>query len=102
MSDRMKLSANQHWRFLRGPAPMQKGTEGETSRRLCVWDVDYDDSNWEVATLPHTVREEALMCSGGRNYQGESWYRLRFAIPESCAGMCMYFELEAAMHRVDA
>ncbi|MDO4739782.1 MAG: glycoside hydrolase family 2 TIM barrel-domain containing protein [Eubacteriales bacterium] len=71
-------------------------------RRLSVWDVDYDDSAWERATLPHTVREEALMCSGGRNYQGEAWYRKRLRIERQHAGMDLLFELEGAMQRVDA
>ncbi len=100
MSQRMKLSANQNWRFYRGKAPAQGA--GRASRSLDPWDVCYDDTAWERATLPHTVREEALMCSGGRNYQGEAWYRRRFTLPAGCAGKTMYFELEAAMQRVDA
>jgi len=98
MGYRAKQNANKNWRFYRGAAPMQR-IDG---RGVSVWDVDYDDSAWERATLPHTVREEALMCSGGRNYQGEAWYRKKFSVPAEYAGMDMYFELEAAMHRVDA
>ena len=98
MGYREKLSANKNWKFFRGAAPMQRA-EG---RGLSVWDIDYDDSAWEKATLPHTVREEALFCSGGRNYQGECWYRRRFTVPEEYAGRDLLFELEAAMHRVDA
>lgn len=99
---RTKLNANKNWRFFRGAAPMQRLTLGETSKSLSVWDVEYDDSAWERATLPHTIREEALMCSGGRNYQGESWYRRRFSVPAEYAGMDLVLELEGAMQRVDA
>lgn len=81
---------------------MQRKTVDGQSKNFSVWDVDYDDSAWERATLPHTVRDEALMCSGGRNYQGESWYRRRFSVPGELAGRDIVFELEAAMQRVDA
>ena len=99
---REKLSANQNWKFFRGAAPMQRVAEGDKTKNVAVWDMEYDDGAWEKATLPHTVREEALMCSGGRNYQGEAWYRRRFSVPERLAGRDLYFELEAAMQRVDA
>lgn len=100
MSHRVQLSANQGWTFYRGQAPQQRTPDHK--RSLAVWDCDYDDAAWEHATLPHTVREEALMCSGGRNYQGVCWYRRRFTIPADYEGMNFYFELEAAMQRVDA
>ena len=102
MSERMKLSANQDWTFYRGAPPEQAAGSGAARRSVGVWDVDYDDSDWERATLPHTVREEALMCSGGRNYQGEAWYRRRFTLPAACAGKTLVFELEACMQRADA
>ncbi len=98
MSYRVKLSANANWKFYRGEAPVQR----RDGRGVSVWDMDYDDSAWEKATLPHTVREEALFCSGGRNYQGESWYRRKFSVPQELAGRDLLFELEAAMQRVDA
>lgn len=102
MQYREKLSANKNWRFFRGAAPMQRLTAGEKSKNVSVWDIDYDDGAWERATLPHTVREEALMSSAGRNYQGEAWYRRRFTVPAEFAGRDLVFELEAAMQRVDA
>ncbi|MBR0463297.1 MAG: discoidin domain-containing protein [Clostridia bacterium] len=102
MIERIKLSANQNWTFYRGAAPAQSVGAGASRRNISVWDVDYDDSAWERATLPHTEREEALMCSGGRNYQGEAWYRRRFTLPQACEGKVITFELEAAMQRVDA
>lgn len=98
MSYRVKLSANQNWKFYRGHAPSQRTAD----KNISVWEVDYDDSAWEKIALPHTVREEALNCSGGRNYQGVSWYRRRFTIPAELADRELYFELEAAMQRVDA
>ena len=97
---RTKLSLDQNWKFCRGAAAEQR-LEGR-ARAVDVWETAYDDSAWEKVALPHTVRDEALMCSGGRNYQGESWYRRRFIIPEEYAGMDLFIELEAAMQRVDA
>lgn len=102
MSYRVKLNANRNWKFFRGEAPMQRQNIDGRSRNCSVWDVEYDDSAWEKIALPHTVREEALFCSGGRNYQGESWYRRRFSLPAQLAGLDLVFELEAAMQRVDA
>lgn len=98
MNYRTKLSANQNWKFYRGQAPVQRALD----KNISVWETDYDDSSWEKIALPHTVREEALNCSGGLNYQGEAWYRRRFFIPKEYADRSLYFELEAAMQRVDA
>ena len=66
------------------------------------FDAGFDDACWEVVTLPHTVRNERLMTSGGLNYQGEAWYRRRFFVPDALAGMDVFFELEGAMQRADA
>ncbi len=98
MGNRVSLSANQNWKFYRGHAPAQKVEE----QSISVWETGYDDSAWEKIALPHTVRAEALNCSGGRNYQGEAWYRRRFTVPADLAGRTLCFELEAAMQRVDA
>lgn len=100
--NRKKLSANNNWRFYRGNPPLGRKGISASKRALEPWDAEYDDKDWEVVALPHTVREEALMCSGGLNYQGISWYRLHFSIPEEIKDHELYFELEAAMQRVDA
>lgn len=102
--ERSKLSANLSWQFYRGDAPLGREADSNNphAHGLPVYDARYDDSGWEIVHLPHTVREETLMCSGGRNYQGVCWYRKRFILPDGCEGNDVYFELEAAMQRVDA
>lgn len=100
--DRKKLSANNNWRFYRGNPPLGRNDGPGGNGASEPWSPNYDDTGWEVVSLPHTVREEALMCSGGLNYQGISWYRLHFIIPQEFEHREMYFELEAAMQRVDA
>ncbi|GHU76255.1 beta-galactosidase [Spirochaetia bacterium] len=93
--ERTILNANQNWRFYRGEAPVN---------RRGPWDIQYDDSGWEVVHLPHTVRTEPLMASGCINYQGEAWYRRRFVFDADTdiAGKDLIFELEGAMQRADA
>lgn len=99
---RTKLSANRDWTFFRGAPPTGRIDAVERSDALEPWDPRYDDGTWESVCLPHTVREENLMCSGGFNYQGESWYRRRFTLPAEFKGADLFFELEGAMQRVDA
>ncbi len=72
------------------------------AKGLRPYDVHYSDADWETVHLPHTVREEALMCSGGRNYQGICWYRKVFKVENSWKNCDLLFELEGAMQRVDA
>lgn len=99
---RESLSANRGWRFYRGNPPDNRADAVERSEAKNPWDTAYDDAAWEVVCLPHTVRDEALMCSGGRNYQGPAWYRRRFRVPAEAVGKDLLFELEGAMQRVDA
>jgi beta-galactosidase len=100
--ERVVLQANQNWRFFRGAPPTGRRDPVSKSAAKNPWDSDYDDSLWELVTLPHTVRTEPLMASGCTNYQGEAWYRRRFTLPEELAGRDLLFEFEAAMQRADA
>jgi beta-galactosidase len=98
----ISLSANQNWRFYRGNPPGNRIDEVRKSDAKKPWDLAYNDEEWEVVCLPHTVRNEALMCSGGLNYQGPAWYRRRFRVPADTAAKDLLFELEGVMQRVDA
>jgi beta-galactosidase len=98
---RLELSANSGWRFYRGAPPSGREDSVARSDAKFPFDRDYDDSWWEVAALPHTVREERLIASGGLNYQGEAWYRRRFEIPEELERMDLLFEMEGVMQRAD-
>lgn len=95
------LCANRSWRFFRGNASAARADAVQVSDAREPWDPMYDDSGWETVTLPHTVRNECYMCSGGRNYQGIAWYRRRFTVTPSEASADLFFEFEGAMQRID-
>jgi len=84
-SPRTVLNFNPGWRFLKADAV---GAEK----------VDYDDSGWEAANLPHSLEILGENASGCRNYQGPAWYRKKFSIWHSedgigKGGRCIvYFE----------
>ena len=99
------LSANQSWKFFRGVPP--KGRANDPANAYDVgmtmpFDTWFCDSEWEVVHLPHTVRVERLLCSGGYNYEGECWYRKKFTVREEWTDCEMFFEFDGIMQRVDA
>jgi len=58
---------------------------------------DFDDSQWEVISTPHTVQLVPAAASGGKNYQGIAWYRKHFRTPASFAGKKIFLHFEAIM-----
>lgn len=68
---------NPQWRFYLGDVV---GAEAR----------DFDDSNWDVVSTPHSVTLEPAEASGGRNYQGIAWYRKQFVAPAD--NSILYFE----------
>lgn len=59
--------------------------------------MDFDDSSWEVVSIPHGLEYLPVEASGCVNYQGVVWYRKRF-IPESCLkGKQLFIHFEAIM-----
>jgi beta-galactosidase len=62
-----------------------------------AWAADFDDSAWEVVSTPHTVRLMPAEGSGGRNYQGQAWYRKHFQVDASLQGKLIHIYFEAAM-----
>ena len=75
---------NPGWRYFKGDAP---GAEA----------VQFDDSQWEAAALPHTVSITAKNACGGRNYQGKAWYRKKFNIEPGLKTGRVYLYFEAVM-----
>lgn len=100
----IKISANRGWKFYRGEPPKGRieHSDNPHDSGLPPFSERYDDSMWETVHLPHTVRNEKLMCSGGLNYQGECWYRKEFIVSEEWKDKELYFEFDGAMQRVDA
>lgn len=59
--------------------------------------IDFDDSQWDVISTPHTVQLMPAEASGGRNYQGSAWYRKHFIIDETFKDKLINVYFEAAM-----
>jgi len=75
---------NPGWRFLKADAV---GAEK----------MDFDDTSWEAANLPHGLEILGENASGCRNYQGPAWYRKRFGAAPPAAGGKVYVYFEAVM-----
>ena len=83
-SGRKVYNFNPGWRFHKGDAPE-------------AYKIDFNDSDWEVVSTPHTVELMPAEASGCRNYQGIAWYRKRFVIPKEVNGKNVTLHFEAAM-----
>ncbi len=59
---------NADWRFMRGDIANAQA-------------VDFDDSQWQTVSTPHSVKLMPAEASGCRNYQGVAWYRKQFVVP---------------------
>jgi len=75
---------NVGWRFMKGSV---QGAEA----------IAWDDDSWPVVTLPHGMEILPLEASGGVNYQGEVWYRKRFAVPSEFEGQRVVLHFEGLM-----
>lgn len=80
-SPRQAVSMNPAWRFKKGKAD---GAEQK----------DYDDSSWQVVSLPNGMETLPLEASGSINYRGEVWYRKHFSLDSSYKDkrIILYFE----------
>lgn len=58
---------------------------------------DFDDSKWEVVSLPHGLEYLPLDASGGVNYQGPAWYRKHFTPDNALKGKKLFLHFEAIM-----
>ena len=83
-SGRIVYNFNPGWRFHRGNI---KGAEA----------VRFDDTSWQVVSVPHTVELMPAEASGCRNYQGVAWYRKHFVIPQDMKGKEVSLHFEGAM-----
>lgn len=80
-SPRQVFDMNPGWRFCKGRA---EGAER----------VDFNDSEWQVVSLPNGLETLPLEASGSINYRGEAWYRKHFTLPSGLQGerCVLYFE----------
>jgi len=83
-SGRQVYNFNNGWRFMRGDVKNAEKTA-------------FDDTAWEVVSVPHTVQLMPAEASGNRNYQGIAWYRKRFVVPADARGKDVSLHFEAIM-----
>lgn len=78
-------SMNLAWRF-------QKGSVEGTPFAM-----DFDDSDWQVVSVPHGLEYLPAEASGCVNYQGIAWYRKRFTLDNRLKGKQLFIHFEAIM-----
>ena len=83
-SGRKVYNMNPAWRFLKADA-----TE--------AWKVDFDDSKWDVVSLPHGLEYLPVEASGCVNYQGIAWYRKHFSVDPKLEGKRVFLHFEGIM-----
>ncbi len=57
--------------------------------------LSFDDSNWEIVTIPHTWNNYDGQDGGGNFYRGTGWYRKSFNL-ESISGKCIFLKFNSA------
>ena len=77
-------SMNPAWRFYKGSVP-----------EACK--SDFDDTEWQVVSLPNGMEYLPLEASGCVNYQGEVWYRKHFMPQGVLKGKKLFLHFEAIM-----
>jgi beta-galactosidase len=83
-SGREVYNFNVGWRFRRGAIENAEKPE-------------FDDSDWDIVSMPHSVKLLPAEGSGGRNYQGQAWYRKHFVVDKSLDGKLINIYFEAVM-----
>jgi len=82
-------SFNDGWRFVRADEPGAKIP-------------GFNDDSWEVVTLPHTARVEALVTGGeDQQWQGTCWYRRTFDLSPDASNKVVILRFEGAMNTAD-
>lgn len=78
-------SMNLAWRFIKGDV------EGSP------YATDFDDSGWEVVSIPHGLEYLPVEASRCANYQGIVWCRKRFTPDSRLKGKQLFIHFEAIM-----
>lgn len=81
---RQVFSMNVGWKFYKGDMPEAYSTH-------------FNDSEWEMVSVPHGIEYLPLEASGGVNYQGIVWYRNHFKPTEAIRGKKIFLHFEAIM-----
>ena len=85
----VKINFNSDWKFhMSGDVPSTNDSK--------YIDLEFDDSQWEDVSLPHTSNIEPLVVNN--QWQGICWYRKTFKLPKLSSDNKVIIELEAAMN----
>lgn len=85
-SGRDVYSLNPAWRFYKGEVNSE-----------AVHAINFDDTQWEVVSLPHGIETVPVETSGCTNYQGEVWYRKQFRPKQEMKSKKIFLHFEAIM-----
>lgn len=83
-SGRSVYNMNIAWRFYKGDVPQ-------------AYQKTYDDSSWDVVSLPNGIELLPEEASGSINYQGIVWYRKHFTAGADLAGKKVFLHFEGIM-----
>ena len=86
--DNDESGINENWKF--SIVDESKDLDGK------IQAVDFNDSEWETVSLPHTANIEPLTVND--QWQGICWYRKTISVPKSDSDKKIFLELEAAMN----
>ena len=88
-SPRREYNFDADWRFFKESKDKADGAEA----------VDFDDSQWETVSTPHTFNDvdsfRTLISHGGGDrgaWKGTAWYRKHFKLPDASAKVFLEFE----------
>ena len=82
---RSVYSMNMAWRYHKGDV---QGTP---------YTVDFDDTAWQVVSVPHGLEYLPVEASGCANYQGIAWYRKHFTADQKLRGKQLFLHFEGIM-----
>src|SRR5439155_24698393 len=83
-SGRITLAMNRNWRF----SPQRLAND--TAR-------NFDDSHFDLVTIPHTNKKLPWHSFDEKSYQFVSVYRRRFKLPPEARGRHVYVDFDGAM-----
>ena len=86
---RAAYSMNMAWRFHKGDV---EGTP---------YAYDFNDSDWQVVSVPHGLEYLPIEASGGANYQGIAWYRKHFSADADLRGKQLFVHFEGIMGKCE-
>ena len=86
---RSAYSMNLAWRFHKGDV---KGHP---------YAVDFNDSDWQVVSIPHGLEYLPVEASGCANYQGIAWYRKHFTLGQELRNKQLFVHFEGIMGKCE-